>query len=260
MVNRHLQLHSGFPPSELVFVPTMSIRAKNRNKTALRRGFSLIELLSVLAVMSLLSGFLVISIPGMKSSQDVTTAAYDVQGVLEQARITAMANNTYTWVGFFEENPNNPGTAGTGQVVISVVSSGDGTQTYSNASAPTALPSTSLAQVSKLMKIPNSHLDVLTAAAVTRPSVPANTYQVGNSAFANGTTFPYPLSGTPTYTFTNIIQFNPQGDATRIVDVPTQWMEIGLRPSHGSSTDTASKNVVAVQISGIGGKVTVYRP
>jgi len=242
-------------------VSTMSIRGKNQKKAPLRQGFSLIELLSVIAIISVLSGFVVASLPGVKSAQDVTRVAYDVQDILEQARTMAMANNTYTWVGFFEEDPNNAGTAGTGQVVISVISSRDGTQTYSTGAAPTALASASLNQVSKLLKMPNTHLSVLTAAAVTRPSVPANTYQVGNSAFANGTSFTYPIGATtPTYTFTNVIQFNPQGDATRIADTPTQWMEIGLIPTHGNAPDTANKNVLAIQISGIGGKVTVYRP
>ncbi len=223
---------------------------KKKAQIKLAHGFSLVELLVVLAIIAILSGLAILSLPQMKTAANITKAGYDVTGVLEQARTLAMARNTYTWVGFFEENPNSPGTAGTGQVVISVVSSADGSQ----------LPGASLIQANKLMKVPNSHLDVLSATAVTRPTVPANTYQVGSSSFANGTTFTYPLTGTPQYTFSNIIQFNPQGDATRINDTPTQWMEIGLRPSHGNVADNASKNVAAIDIEGIGGKVTLYRP
>jgi hypothetical protein len=172
-----------------------------------------------------------------------------------------MASSTYTWVGFYEENPSNPGTAGTGQVVISVVASADGSKLYSSSSPLTQLPSASLTQVSKLMKISNIHLDTLAATLIPlRPTPPVATYQVGSSTFANGTTFSYPLTGTAQYTFSNIIQFSPQGDATRIVDAPTQLIEIGLRPTHGTAAATASTDVAAIQVSGIGGHVTLYRP
>ncbi len=226
-------------------------------------GFSLVELLVVLGIIAILTSLLLLSVSGMKGSQNITKATYDIQGVLEQARTMAMATSTYTWVGFFEESAANPGVAGTGQVVISVVSSSDGTK-LNVAPSPTGsteLTVSSLTQAAKLMKIANLHLGSLSAAAVTRPSVPAATYQVASTSFANFYYFVYPLTGgTPSYTFTNIIQFDPQGDATRIADSPTQVMEIGLQPANGTTVATASANVAAIQIAGIGGHVTAYRP
>lgn len=224
-----------------------------------RRGYSLVELLAVLGIIAIVSSLIFMSIGGLTGSRNLNKAAYDVQGVLEQARTMAMASDTYTWVGFFEESPGSPGVAGVGQVVISIVTSADGTNVYSSLSGATQLPGTRLVQAAKLMKIPNVHLASLSAAAVTRPSVPAATYEVASSSFANGYTFTYPLTGT-TYTFSNIIQFSPQGDATRIAGTPTQIMEIGLQPSHGSTAATSSKDVAAIQIAGIGGHVTTYFP
>ncbi len=172
-----------------------------------------------------------------------------------------MSGNTYTWVGFFEESPTASGTAGTGQVVVAIVAAADGTNLNPTGTAPAALPSSSLMQVAKVFKISNLHLDQLSSTDVpTRTTVPTATYQVANSAFANGTTFAYPLTGAATYTFTQIIQFNPQGDASRIYDTPVPLLEIGLRSAHGTSRDANSKNLVAIQVEGIGGKVTVYRP
>jgi prepilin-type N-terminal cleavage/methylation domain-containing protein len=227
------------------------------------RGFSLVELLVVLGIIAILTSLLLLSVSGMKGSQNLTKATYDIQGVLDQARTMAMATSTYTWVGFFEESAANPGVAGTGQVVISVVSSSDGTK-LNVAPSPTGsteLTVSSLTQVAKLMKIANLHLTTLTAAAVARPSVPAATYQVASPSFSNFYYFVYPLTAaSPTYTFTNIIQFDPQGDATRIADVPTQAMEIGLQPTNGTTVATASANAAAIQIAGIGGHVTIYRP
>jgi prepilin-type N-terminal cleavage/methylation domain-containing protein len=160
-------------------------------------GYSLVELLAVLGIIAIVSSLVVVSIGGLTGSRNLNKAAYDIQGVLEQARTMAMASDTYTWVGFFEESPGSPGVAGVGQVVICIVSSADGTNVYSSLPAGTTLlPGTRLVQATKLMKIPNVHLASLSAAAVTRPSVPASTYEVASSSFANGYTFNYSLTGT----------------------------------------------------------------
>jgi hypothetical protein len=45
----------------------------------------------------------------------VTSAAYAIKGVLEQGRTYAMANNTYTWVGFYEEDGSKPPACPNGQ-------------------------------------------------------------------------------------------------------------------------------------------------
>ncbi len=92
-------------------------------------GFTLIELMVVIGIIVVLMVLLVPAFKGMKSAGDVTSAAYTVKGVLDQARTYAMTNNTYAWVGFFEEDINSttPAVAGNGRLVLSVVASKDGT-------------------------------------------------------------------------------------------------------------------------------------
>jgi prepilin-type N-terminal cleavage/methylation domain-containing protein len=254
----------------IVFVNTrkqMPIAATPKRQ-ALESGFSLFELLCVLAIMSLIVAVTVLALPSLKSAREITSAAEDISGVLERARSLAMARSTYVWVGFFEESASGPaGQAGTGKLILSVVASKDGTRLYQDGvTTPTQLDSNSLEQVSKLVTIPRMHLDVLSPSEITRTDVPANTYQVGSTEFektggsAIPVTFSYPLSGTPTYTFIRIIEFNPLGDASKIVDSPTRWMEIGLRRARGNATDTDSKNVIAIQLAGIGGQVSLLRP
>ena len=68
----------------------------------------------------------------IKGGSDVTSAAYTIKDVLDTARTYAKANNTYTWVGFFEEDPTNPPAQGNGRIVISIVASKDGTIIYAN--------------------------------------------------------------------------------------------------------------------------------
>ena len=88
----------------------------------------------MIGVMILLTALLTPAFTNLKSAGDVTSAAYTIKGVLEQARTYAMANNTYTWVGFYEEDASqsstNPPTPGVGRLIMSIVASKDGTTVY----------------------------------------------------------------------------------------------------------------------------------
>src|SRR5256886_8864072 len=110
-------------------------------------GFTLIELLIVIVIIAVLLVLIAPAFTTIKGGTDVTSAAYTIKGVLDTARTYAQANNTYTWVGFFEENVSSgtPGTAGTGRVVMSIVASKDGTKVYDANS--TSIDPTRLTQV-----------------------------------------------------------------------------------------------------------------
>jgi len=262
--------------------------------------FTLVELITVMAVIVVMMSFLVPAFTGIQGGRDATKAAYDVAGALEQARTYAMANNTYVWVGFFEEDGSQlstspAATAGTGRVVMSVVASQNGKR-YSddtiNATLPGAFGSTGLGnnvpliQISKLIKMGNIHLasaanDNLSTGSrnnPVRPPVPTS-YQVGNTLFnghtnatVNPTTFTYPLKGAAQYTFVKIIEINSQGEASKIDENvfngagPQDRMEIALQTTHGNVVDprystTTGPNVASVvQIEGITGQVQIFRP
>src|SRR5262249_34787928 len=182
------------------------------------RGFTLLELLIVVGVIGLLMALVAPAFTTIKSSTDVTGAAYTIKGVLDQARTYAKANNTYTWVGFFEEDVStastSPATAGNGRIVMSIVASKDGT----NVATTNPIDPTKLIQVGKLTKIDNVHLTIFTGSLSgngtgstfsTRPTVAA-AYCVGNTA--STTPFRYPLGGTQ-YTFNYGVQFGSDGEA-----------------------------------------------
>src|SRR5204862_7250239 len=89
------------------------------------RGFTLLELLIVVGIIGLLLVLMAPAFTYIRGGTDVTSAAYTIKGALDTARTYAKANNTYTWVGFYEEDVSSstPGTAGIGRVVMETVAS-----------------------------------------------------------------------------------------------------------------------------------------
>ncbi len=235
----------------------------------------MMELLVVIGIIALLLVLIAPAFTNMKSAGDVTSAAYTIKGVLDTARAYAKANNTYVWVGFYEENVStssqNPATAGVGRVVMSIVASKDGTIIYDPSSlAP--IDATRLIQVGKLTKIDNVHLWTHTDAPSgtgstfdTRPPV-MSAYTIGDTTPSPSSTyFQYPV-GNPApalqYTFVKAVQFSPGGDA-RINNNTSSLQtaaEVGLEPTHGAVSPTSiPANVVAIQFGGVGGNVKIYR-
>lgn len=132
-----------------------------------------------------------------------------------------------------------------------------------------ALTPSNLIQVGKLAKIDNMHLLHLQSYPPTtptsdtfgtRPAVSSTAAQLGDDTPPSPVLrFQYPLGGTPQYTFSKMVQFSPRGEA--VIDnsnyTYTPVSEIGFQPTHGSALSTS--NVGAIQLTGVGGNVKIYR-
>ena len=274
---RGLTGHALFSPASAVRAP--ATREHGRRSSA----FTLLELLVVLGIVGLLLVLVAPAFTTVKSSGDVTSAAYTIKGMLDTARTYAKANNTYTWVGFFEEDVSqgatSPATGGTGRVVMSIVASEDGSKIYDPINLGQQTLTSGLIQVGKLIKIENIHLWTHTDTPSgtgwtfdTRTNV-ASTYCIGDASRSNSTTpFGYPVGNpapTAQYTFVKAVEFSPRGEprinnstinsnGTEVFPLQTA-AEIALKPTRGALIDYNSPNLVAIQFTGVGGNVRIYR-
>jgi Tfp pilus assembly protein FimT len=206
------------------------------------------ELLVVIGIITVLLVLIAPAFTSIKSASDVTNAAYTIKGVLEQARSYAMANNTYTWVGFAGSIGTSSSSV-TGQVSIAAIASNDGT------SSGTA------AQLGKLIQVQNTHIGDTGVPSnngtefESRPNVPP-AYRISSA----GTGPPFTVQvGSVQTTFNQWVQFSPRGEA--LVSGATQiapYAEVGILPTHGS-TLAVTPNIVAIEIGGLGGSLKIYR-
>jgi type II secretory pathway pseudopilin PulG len=230
------------------------------------RGFTLVELLIVFGIIGLLLVLLAPAFTSIKGGTDVTSAAYTIKGVLDTARTYAKANNTYTWVGF----SGSIGSPITGNVALVVVASRDGTNLGTSVNQPPGTRvdiTTSVVPVGKVMRLENAHIgDTGTPTNdgtdfESRASVNIN-YRIGATGTQYNSDYYFIGQGTQ---FDRWVRFSPRGEAvvkggaTQI----TQYAEVGLLPTHGTAlaaaVNPASGNLVAIQISGFGGNVRIYR-
>src|SRR5438477_3678438 len=241
----------------LAFDPTALRRPLTSDLRPPTSGFTLIELLVVIGIIVLVTALMLPAFTSIKAGRDVTNAAYTTKGVLDQARTYAMANDTYTTVGFGGSIGNNSASV-TGQLYIATLASTDGTANgFTNGNYK---------QLGKLLTFDNTHIHdtgVPTNNGTefeSRPNV-ASAYRISTAAAG---AYTITVQGV---TFSRWIQFSPRGEAVLGGNsAMTQYMEVGLFPTHGTSLaasqDANGKwlgNIVAVQISGFSGSVRVYR-
>ena len=225
-----------------------------------RRGFSLVELLTVLLIISLLSALAVAALNSLGKSEGFNSATTTLSTLLEQARAYAMANNTYVFVGIEDTDASqsaggtqNPGI---GRVAIQAFASQDGTLN---------LGASNLTAINRLQILNNLHVPAsLSATSGTLANRPSADYSLGSTT--GGTTFPTVSSANAiisrNFTFSKVIAF----DALGIVHIPTspaisgfQYIEIDAEPTNGTTISANTTNVSAIQIDATTGAITVFR-
>jgi type II secretory pathway pseudopilin PulG len=253
--------------------------------------FTLVELVSVIAIIGVLTALLIPVFNGLRGARSLADDAQTIADLFDQARTHAIANNTYVWIGIYEESENQPEPTnatppypGRGRVILATVASRDGTTACQDSSSSSSnripLIASQIVPVGKLIRIENIHLtDIGPPSSSSSPNPSPNSitgrpsypYVSGNPTLDyqnrissddvhspfNQTLYPFVAHG---YTFYKTIRFNPRGEASiNSTYALRRVAEIGLRSAHGDAVDLDSANSVAIQFSGLAGKCKVYR-
>lgn len=205
-----------------------------------QRSFSLTELLVVIAVMAMLMSVSLPALTSLAFGGHFNQAVTEVNGMLEQARQYAVAQNTYVWVAFNIDQVNS-----IDQLAVAVVSSKDGTDLGPPYVNPTSSSST-IRLVSKIRTFPQLLLQ----------DTPTATNSLTSSSFFS---MKIPGASGSSSLFTRGIQFTPSGEA-RVAGSPVDVIEFGLQPKRNSSAPTDTNNIAIVRVTGITGRVKVDRP
>jgi prepilin-type N-terminal cleavage/methylation domain-containing protein len=232
-------------------IPTRRLFAKRH-----RLAFTLVELVAVMGIIGVLSTLLIPAIETLGSAGTFSTTASELSQTMDEARAYAVSKRTYVYVGIGEfqaSAPQDTGNTGTGRVAMFAVASRDGSRI-----AQTSDFATKAQPISGLVRLQNVHLTSITDATggLQRPSNDS----VKTLNMSGTPVLSFPLSGTPRYPCKQCIEFSPQGMARVYgsADLPG-FIEIGMIPTKGDAT-IGTQNVAVVQLSGLTGKSTLYRP
>lgn len=220
-----------------------------------RKAFSLVELLTVIAVMSLLVSVAVPAVTSLAKGNQMNQSLMEIAGTLDQARQYAISHNTYVWVAL---RPNPAGASGE-ELSVVLLASKTGTDPSPWANYGT-VPNAQIDLIGRPRTFSQIRLEE--AATFRDDKIPGLTGKSGvtlDNTPANGTAvFGVKVPGVASpVNFTRVIQFTPGGEArvsSSVIDV----IEFGIHPTRGTVAD--NNNVAVLRVNGLTGQTTVYRP
>ncbi len=196
-----------------------------------KRGFSLIEILVVLGIISILTGVFVASMGGQKS-HEFKSRLEEISGTIELCHTHAMTNRSTVRILF----SNDP----THLILLPLVSSQDGSPSEEPRSEMENPKSWTM--IGKALDLRNVHLN--------NEFLPASE-ELSNFEEFSGQALQRKVGGT-LVSFDRYIQFSPSGEVT-MNDSNTQIRKVQF----GIESIGAKPNRAALQISGLTGRVEI---
>jgi prepilin-type N-terminal cleavage/methylation domain-containing protein len=207
------------------------------------RGFTLIEMLVVIAIISILLTAAGPVFDKLTSGQSPAAVASAVAGQLERARSHAIAKNTYVWVrlGAVEEEPND--------FYIGVYHSLDGTDQPAAADFKGVWTAPRFENFKLSNQLDSTFLDTLPPPTVSANQKPNEAVWIRFSPSGEAQT----IDASPTES--RIKMKLPAGN---IADLAT-WTELGLQPTRGGQVpESVKKDVAAIRLAGLTGQTLQF--
>jgi prepilin-type N-terminal cleavage/methylation domain-containing protein len=222
-------------------------------------GFTLVELVMVMAIMLLVMGFAAPSVVGILKGKKIEQALSTVTGVLEQARMDAATQNTYIWTGFLNVAAKDS-SSGVDELWL-MTFRGRAGESRIPAVADDILPVSALQRVEGVNMVETDKL-----ADAVKALLPSPMRDVA-SATASETkiTWKGTASSAPR-DFERILLFTPRGEALwetgspKALPLSEPNFVVGLARTQNGAVAPNEKDMAFVSVAGVTGRVSVGRP
>jgi prepilin-type N-terminal cleavage/methylation domain-containing protein len=230
-------------------------------------GFTLVELMIVISIMMLLMSFAAPTMSGILKGKKTDQAIGALTAVFENARMEAVVQNTYLWVGLMNKKSSGTPSTPSGQDEVWVMTfkgkMGEKRLTGDNRVIPAAslrrLEGVSILDLGSLPQLVSEKVSTQTNETasfgdfIKSPPSSVSVAWVGNSE-------------TGSMEFNQLILFTPRGEALLenglpdTLPKPVPYVAMGLGKTVDGAVGKTDKDLAAILIGGFNGRVGVVRP
>jgi Tfp pilus assembly protein FimT len=229
--------------------------------------FTLVELMIVISIMMLLMSFAAPTMSGILKGKKTDQAIAALTAVFENARMEAVVQNTYLWVGLMNKKASGTPSTPSGQDEVWVMTfkgrTGEKRPTGDNRVIPAAslrrLEGVSILDLSILPPLVSKKVGAQTNETasfgdfIKAPPSPVAVAWVGNA-------------DTGSIEFNQLILFTPRGEALlenglpNSLPKPVPYVAMGLGKTVDGAVSRNDSDLAAILIGGFNGRVGVVRP